>query len=217
MSHVQPTRRQPAPIWGPQRRMDITAPLRTVWWRPRGGSDGAARRNRARARGGAVDVGSRDSAATPRRWWLSARQQYVATRNRQRRITTRPVLLVHGFAGSKSHWSLVAQALQVPEASPSRQSPMRRSERRRRWPTGRRCGGDVVSNVCADLVGHSLGGVIIAQAIADPRLNGRVDTVVTLGAPFGGSPWAGLLPFFEIVRALRLGSPLCPARLHAIA
>ena len=28
------------------------------------------------------------------------------------------------------------------------------------------------------------------------------------GSPFGGSPWAGLLPFFEIVRALRRGSPL---------
>ena len=58
------------------------------------------------------------------------------------------------------------------------------------------------------LVGHSLGGVVIAQAIADGGLNGLVDTVVTLGSPFGGSPWAGLLPFVEIVRALRPGSPL---------
>ena len=40
------------------------------------------------------------------------------------------------------------------------------------------------------LVGHSLGGVVIAQAIAGGRLTGLVDTVVTLGAPFGGSPWA---------------------------
>ena len=58
------------------------------------------------------------------------------------------------------------------------------------------------------LVGHSLGGVIIAQAILDPRLDGRVDTVITLGSPFGGSPWAGLLPLIELVRALRPGSPL---------
>jgi triacylglycerol lipase len=58
------------------------------------------------------------------------------------------------------------------------------------------------------LVGHSLGGVVIAQAIADGRLNGRVDTVITLGSPFGGSPWAGVLPFVEIVRELRAGSPL---------
>jgi triacylglycerol lipase len=58
------------------------------------------------------------------------------------------------------------------------------------------------------LVGHSLGGVVIAQAIADRRLTGRVDTVITLGSPFGGSPWAGVLPFVEIVRELRTGSPL---------
>ena len=58
------------------------------------------------------------------------------------------------------------------------------------------------------LVGHSLGGVVIAQAIADHRLSGRVDTVITLGSPFGGSPWAGVLPFAEIVRELRAGSPL---------
>jgi pimeloyl-ACP methyl ester carboxylesterase len=58
------------------------------------------------------------------------------------------------------------------------------------------------------LIGHSLGGVVIAQAIASGRLAGKVDTVVTLGAPFGGSPWAHLAPFGAIVRALRGGSPL---------
>ena len=58
------------------------------------------------------------------------------------------------------------------------------------------------------LVGHSLGGVIIAQAMSDPRLNGRVETVITLGSPFGGSPWAGVLPVVDMVRALRAGSPL---------
>jgi pimeloyl-ACP methyl ester carboxylesterase len=58
------------------------------------------------------------------------------------------------------------------------------------------------------LVGHSLGGIVIAQAIADGGLDGLVDTVVTLGSPFGGSPWAGLLPFVEIVRVLRPGSQL---------
>jgi len=39
------------------------------------------------------------------------------------------------------------------------------------------------------LVGHRLGGVVIAEAIASGRLAEQVDTVVTLGAPFGGSPW----------------------------
>ena len=39
-------------------------------------------------------------------------------------------------------------------------------------------------------------------------MNRRVDTVITLGSPFGGSPWAAVLPFVEIVRELRPGSPL---------
>ena len=58
------------------------------------------------------------------------------------------------------------------------------------------------------LVGHSLGGVVIGQAIAGGGLVGLVDTVITLGSPFGGSPWAGLLPFGDLLRALRPGSPL---------
>jgi pimeloyl-ACP methyl ester carboxylesterase len=58
------------------------------------------------------------------------------------------------------------------------------------------------------LVGHSLGGVVIAQAIAGGGLVGMVDTVITLGSPFGGSPWAGLLPFGDLLRALRPSSPL---------
>src|SRR5882724_12193786 len=57
------------------------------------------------------------------------------------------------------------------------------------------------------LVGHSLGGVVIAQAIAGGGLVGLVDTVITLGSPFGGSPWAGLLPIGDLLRALRPGSP----------
>ena len=44
-----------------------------------------------------------------------------------------------------------------------------------------------------------------SQVVASP---GQVDTVVTLGSPFGGSPWAHLLPFAPITRALRGDSPL---------
>ncbi len=122
------------------------------------------------------------------------------------------MLLVHGFGGSKSHWSFVAKALSARDLNVSaiNYAPLGSSVEQ--------IAGQLVADVEATLsqtyadkvhlVGHSLGGVIIAQAIADPRLHGRVDTVVTLGAPFGGSPWAGLLPIFEIVRALRRGSPL---------
>jgi pimeloyl-ACP methyl ester carboxylesterase len=69
----------------------------------------------------------------------------------------------------------------------------------------------ILSQTGADkvhLVGHSLGGVVIAAAIADGGMVGLVDTVITLGSPFGGSPWADLLPFGDLPRALRPGSPL---------
>jgi triacylglycerol lipase len=125
---------------------------------------------------------------------------------------TRPVVLVHGLAGTKSSWSLVAQALSArgltvdaityaPLGTSVEQLADQLLAKVER--VLRRTGADKVH-----LVGHSLGGVVIAQAIADGGLNGLVDTVVTLGSPFGGSPWAGLLPFVEIVRALRPGSPL---------
>jgi pimeloyl-ACP methyl ester carboxylesterase len=124
----------------------------------------------------------------------------------------RPVLLVHGFGGVKSTWFLVAQALSArgltvdamsyaPVGNTVEQLADKLVVEVERMVL--RTGADKVH-----LVGHSLGGVIIAQALRDSRLTGRVDTVITLGSPFGGSPWAGALPFVEIVRALRRGSPL---------
>ena len=126
--------------------------------------------------------------------------------------TTHPVLLVHGLGGTKSSWSVVAQTLSArgltvdaityaPLGTSVEQLADQLVTEVQRILS--RTGADKVH-----LVGHSLGGVVIAQAIADGGLNGLVDTVVTLGSPFGGSPWAGLLPFVEIVRALRPGSPL---------
>ena len=126
--------------------------------------------------------------------------------------TTRPVLLVHGFAGTKSSWSLVADALRARGLTVQAMSypPLGTSVEQLADQLVaevdeilRRTGADKVH-----LVGHSLGGVVIAQAVAGNRLNGRVDTVITLGSPFGGSPWASVLPFVEIVRALRTGSPV---------
>jgi len=126
--------------------------------------------------------------------------------------TTRPVLLVHGFAGTKSSWALVANALKARGVAVEAMSypPVGTSVQQ----LAERLVAEVERILVATgtdkvhLVGHSLGGVVIAQAIADSRLTGRVDTVITLGSPFGGSPWAGVLPFLEIVRELRAGSPL---------
>jgi len=126
--------------------------------------------------------------------------------------TTRPVLLVHGLGGTKSSWSLLAQALSArgltveavtytPIGTSVEQLADRLVVEVHR----------MLSQTATDkvhLVGHSLGGVVIAQAIAGGRLNGLVDTVVTLGSPFGGTPWANLLPFGAIVRALREDSPV---------
>ena len=100
------------------------------------------------------------------------------------------MLLVHGFGGTKSSWSLLAQALsargltvEAVTYTPIGTSVEQLADRlvvevdRMLSQTG----SDKVH-----LVGHSLGGVVIAQAIAGGRLNGLVDTVVTLGSPFGG-------------------------------
>ncbi len=136
----------------------------------------------------------------------------VALQTQSRAAAAPPVLLVHGFGGAKSSWSLVAQALSDRGLSVDAMAYA---------PVGNsveQLADKLVAHVeimlsrtgaeKVHLVGHSLGGVIIAQAISDPRLNGRVETVITLGSPFGGSPWAGVLPVVDMVRALRPGSTL---------
>ena len=114
------------------------------------------------------------------------------------------MLLVHGFGGTKSSWSFLARSLSArgltvdaitytPFGTSVEQLADRLEVEVDRLLA--KAGADKVH-----LIGHSLGGVVIAQAIAGGRLTGLVDTVVTLGAPFGGSPWAALLPFGAIVR-----------------
>jgi hypothetical protein len=128
-----------------------------------------------------------------------------------------PVVLVHGFAASQICWFALRRAL--------------REDGRRvlsftyaPWASSVDALADRLTEAVEDLlavtgagkvhlVGHSLGGVIIAQALTRPRLAGRVDLVVTIGTPFGGSPWAGILPVGPLLRALRRGSPL----LHRLA
>jgi pimeloyl-ACP methyl ester carboxylesterase len=125
---------------------------------------------------------------------------------------TFPVVLVHGFGMSQAGWSALGRALQA-------RGVVLATLSYRPWGTSVeqvahqlvRTVRELIDRTGADkvhLVGHSLGGVIIAQALTDDRLAGRVDAVVTIGSPFGGSPWASLLPIGAMVQALRTGSPL---------
>ena len=121
-----------------------------------------------------------------------------------------PVVLVHGFGGTTSGWSALMDALRAREVAfdaisypPFGSSVEQLAERL----------AARVSKLLADtgadkvhLVGHSLGGIIIAQAFVDGLLGDLVDTVVTIATPFGGSPWASLLPIGSALRALRDGS-----------
>jgi triacylglycerol lipase len=123
-----------------------------------------------------------------------------------------PVVLVHGFAGSSTSWFAVRRALQADgrtvvsfDYAPWAASVDELADRLIETVE------DVLAATGAGkvrLVGHSLGGVIIALALTRDRLAGHVDLVVTLGSPFSGSPWAGVLPLCPLVRALRSGSPL---------
>ena len=124
----------------------------------------------------------------------------------------RPVVLVHGFAASASCWFALRRALRADgrEVATFDYWP---------WaPSVEDLGHRLVTTIedqlavtgadKVDLVGHSLGGVVIAQALTDDRLSGCVDRVVTLGSPFGGTIWARLFPASPMVWELRPGSAL---------
>jgi pimeloyl-ACP methyl ester carboxylesterase len=124
----------------------------------------------------------------------------------------RPVVLVHGFAAKRTCWFALRRALHADgrtvvsfDYSPWASSVDELADRLIETVE------DLLAVTGADqvhLVGHSLGGVIIAHALTGDRLAGLVDRVITLGSPFGGTPWAGLLPVGPLVWALRPGSPL---------
>src|SRR6476660_1786585 len=188
MSQLQPTGRQPKEqVCGSRRHSGLTTPLRVF----------SAARAAVRTVGRAAMVQANEAAMlmpaaamTPLRLASggfdgassSSPPVKAATAS-----TTRPVLLVHGFAGTKSSWSSVAHTLGARGLTVEAMSypPLGTSVEQ----LAERLVAEVERILCrtgADkvhLVGHSLRGVVIAQAIADHRLSGRVDTVITLGSP----------------------------------
>ena len=201
--------RQSARVLNSQRQADITA-------RPRGGArsaiQGVARAAMVQAQEAVLLLSV--AATVPLRLARGAETTHSVSPHlpADATLAAHPVLLVHGFGGATSSWKSVAQALAAQGLTVDAMgyAPVGNSVEK--------LADQLVAHVettlyrtgaaKVHLVGHSLGGVIIAEAILDPRLNGRVDMVITLGSPFGGSPWAGLLPLIELVRALRTGSPV---------
>ena len=111
MSHEQPTTKHPARARSPQRRMDVTAPMRML-----GGARAAVKTVHRAAMVQAHEAALLMSGAATAPLRLIGGDYKSASGMSPRAKAhaasrTRPVLLVHGFGGSKSHWSLAAQAL----------------------------------------------------------------------------------------------------------
>ncbi|MDD7969018.1 alpha/beta fold hydrolase [Actinomycetospora lemnae] len=117
------------------------------------------------------------------------------------------VVLVHGFGAGPGCFDAVVPALGGPGVAVVAH---RYSWTGRVGTLGEQLADEVTDLVrrsgarSVTLVGHSLGGVIVAASL--PRLDGVVTRVVTVAAPLGGTRWARLFPV-GAVRDLRPGSP----------
>jgi triacylglycerol lipase len=123
------------------------------------------------------------------------------------------VVLVHGFGAGPDCWDAVVPALSGAGVAVV--------THRYAWTAGvDELGADLADEVASlvrrsgarsvTLVGHSLGGVVVAAGLLDRRLAGTVTRVVTVGAPLRGTGWARLFPV-GAVRDLRPDSPVLRA------
>lgn len=122
-----------------------------------------------------------------------------------------PVLLVHGLYHNRAAWLLFRRRL-ARAGLPSVRSYS--------YPSFGRSFADIAAGLAQEilaasqaspdgrvqLVGHSLGGLLIRAACADARVQGdprcRVAGVVTLGTPHQGSTLAGMLGLGRLARGL---------------
>lgn len=123
-----------------------------------------------------------------------------------------PVVLVHGLVDNRSVFSVTRRALRrrgFTQVCSWNYSPLLRDVETAAVALGRH-----LERVCQDtghervhVVGHSLGGLVARYLVQRLGGDARVDSLVTLGTPHGGSRWAHVLPT-PLVRQLRPGSPL---------
>ena len=121
-----------------------------------------------------------------------------------------PVLLVHGLIDNRSIFTVMRRGLRrrgFAQVCTWNYSPLLGDV-----AEGARDLGEHVERICAQtghdrvhLVGHSLGGLISRYYVQRQGGGRRVESLVTLGSPHGGSVLAHLLPT-PMVRQLRPGS-----------
>ncbi|SDF88214.1 alpha/beta hydrolase fold [Blastococcus aurantiacus] len=123
-----------------------------------------------------------------------------------------PVLLVHGLVDNRSIFAVMRRSLRrrgFASVCSWNYSPLLRDVARAAEDLGAH-----IERICAQtghdrvhVVGHSLGGLIARYHVQRQGGDRRVDSLVTLGTPHGGSVLAHALPT-PLVRQLRPGSPV---------
>jgi pimeloyl-ACP methyl ester carboxylesterase len=122
------------------------------------------------------------------------------------------VVLVHGLVDNRSVFTVMRRALRrrgFAQVCTWNYSPLQRDVESAAEALGRH-----IERVCREtghervhVVGHSLGGLVARYLVQCLGGDARVESLVTLGTPHGGTLWAHVLPT-PLVRQLRPGSPL---------
>jgi triacylglycerol lipase len=123
-----------------------------------------------------------------------------------------PVVLVHGLVDNRSVFTVMRRALRrrgFAQVCTWNYSPLQRDVESAAAALGRH-----IERVCREtghervhVVGHSLGGLVARYLVQRLGGDARVESLVTLGTPHGGTRWAHVLPT-PLVRQLRPGSAL---------
>ncbi|MCZ2838509.1 esterase/lipase family protein [Modestobacter sp. VKM Ac-2985] len=123
-----------------------------------------------------------------------------------------PVVLVHGLVDNRSVFAVMRRGLRrrgFTQVGTWNYSPLLRDVE-----SAAEALGQHIEEVCratghdrVHVVGHSLGGLVARYLVQRLGGDARVESLVTLGTPHGGSRWAHVLPT-RLVRQLRPGSAL---------